>query len=239
MPVRPFANPFVRRRSHAGDPHGAMMSERDPLEAAMTQSAERLSGAVVADGRPVHPLVHAGKWLAADLLSTLIFVGLYALTHSIFAATGLAIGVGVGHIAYLRLRRAPIDAMQWLSLGLVVVFGGASLLTHDPRFVMLKPTLIYCALGTVMLKRGWMNRYMPPMALKWSGDVTIRFGYPWAGMMFGTAALNLVLATRGDPVSWAWFLGVFPIASKLALFAVQYLTTRFVVTRRLRAAGLR
>ena len=74
---------------------------------------------------------------------------------------------GFAQIAYLKLRRSPIDAMQWMSLGLVVVFGGASLLTHDPRFIMFKPTLIYVAIGAVMLKRGWMTRYMPPVALPW------------------------------------------------------------------------
>ena len=109
------------------------------------------------EGSRVHPLIHAGKWLAADLFSTLLFVGLYALTHSVYVATGLAIVAGLGQIAYLKMRRAPIDAMQWMSLGLVVVFGGASLMTHDPRFIMLKPTLIYTVIGAVMLKRGWID----------------------------------------------------------------------------------
>ena len=119
----------------------------------------------------LHPLVHAGRWIAIDLSSTLVFVALFALTHSVLAATGLAIAGGVAHIAWLKFRRATVDAMQWLSLGLVAVFGGASLLTHDPRFMMLKPTLIYAAIGAVMLRRGWINRYNPPMALGWSADV--------------------------------------------------------------------
>jgi intracellular septation protein A len=186
------------------------------------------------EGSRIHPIIHAGKWIAADLFSTLLFVALYAVTHSVYAATGLSIAAGLGQIAYLKLRRSPIDAMQWMSLGLVVVFGGASLVTHDPRFVMLKPTLIYVVVGMVMLKPGWMVRYMPPMALQWSRDVVVAFGYVWAGIMFLTAALNLALVVNGDPKLWAWFIGVFPIASKLALFAVQYLTTRMIVVGRMR-----
>jgi len=189
------------------------------------------------EGPRLHPIIHAGRWLAADLLSTLLFVSLYALTHSVYLATGLAIVAGVGQIAWLKLRRAPIDAMQWASLGLVVVFGGASLLTHDPRFVMFKPTLIYAALGAVMLKPGWMLRYVPVRALAWSGDVTTAFGFAWAGLMFATGAANLYLVLQGDPKLWAWFIGVVPIASKLALFAVQYLTTRAIVVGRMRAAS--
>ena len=182
----------------------------------------------------VHPLFHAGKWLLADMLSTLFFVGLYAATHSVFIATALAITLGFGQIIYLKARRSEIDVMQWMSLALVLLFGGASLLTHDPRFIMIKPTLIYALVGTVMLKRGWMTRYMPPAALTWSWDVVVRFGYAWAGLMYLTGALNLVLALTGDPKTWAWFVGVFPLASKLALFAVQYLTTRFIVMARIR-----
>jgi len=189
-------------------------------------------------GKRVHPLFHAGKWLAADMLSTLFFVGLFALTHSVFIATGLAIGVGVGQILYLKARRLEVDAMQWMSLGLVVIFGGASLLTHDPRFIMVKPTLIYVLVGVIMLRPGWMTRYMPPLALTWSSDVVVRFGYVWAGLMFLTAALNLVVATIGDARSWAWFMGVFPLASKLILFGIQYSTTRFIVAARMRAGVL-
>ncbi len=186
------------------------------------------------EGSRIHPIIHAGKWIAADLFSTLLFVALYAVTHSVYVATGLSIATGLGQIAYLKLRRSPIDAMQWMSLGLVVVFGGASLVTHDPRFIMLKPTLIYVVVGMVMLKPGWMVRYMPPIALQWSRDVVVAFGYAWAAMMFATAALNLILVANGDPKLWAWFIGVFPIASKLALFAVQYLTTRVIVIGRRR-----
>ncbi len=189
--------------------------------------------------RRVHPLLYAGKWLLADLLSTLVFVGLFALTHNVYASTGLAIAIGIGQIAYLKHRATPIDAIQWLSLGLVTVLGGASLVMQDPRFIMVKPTLIYCAIGAVMLRRGWLNRYMPPVALQWSGDVAIVFGYAWAGMMFTTAALNLLLLAYGTPALWALFLSTFPLASKLGLFGVQYVTTRFITIRRMRAAGVR
>jgi intracellular septation protein len=192
-----------------------------------------------AEGSRVHPIVHAGKWLAADLFSTLLFAGLYWVTGSVFVATGLALVAGVAQMAWLKLRGAPIDAMQWMSLTLVLVFGGASLITHDPHFIMFKPTLLYAAVGVVMLRwPGWIVRYQPPVTLRWSRDVAMRFGYVWAGLMFGTGALNLALVVHGDSKLWVWFLGVFPIASKLALFAAQYALTRLIVVRRMRAAGV-
>jgi hypothetical protein len=61
--------------------------------------------------------------------STLLFVIVSALTHNPMLATALAIAAGVGRIGYVRARRQKISAMQWMSLGLVVVFGAATLLT--------------------------------------------------------------------------------------------------------------
>ncbi len=213
------------------------MTTTDTAHALQSQVDSR-AGHPAPRGLLSHPLVHAGRWLAADMLSTLGFVALYAITRNFYVAAGLGIALGLGQIAYLRFRRAPIDAMQWMSLGLVIVFGGASILTRDPRFIMLKPTLIYAAFGVVMLRRGWMNRYLPSIPLTWAPDVCIVFGYVWAGLMFVSGALNLVLVAQADPKVWAWWIGTYPIASKLGLFGVQYLTTRLVVRRRMAAAGL-
>ncbi len=184
----------------------------------------------------VHPLVHAGKFLVADLASTLVFVALYAVTHSIFTAAGVAIALGLGRILYLALRGIPIDAMQWLSLLLVVAFGGATLLTRNPIFVMLKPTIVYAAIGSVMLRRGWMNRYMDPIARTYGSDVTTVFGYLWATLLFATGAANLGFALLAGPVVWAWFVGIVPLATKLAMVIVQYVVTQRIIRRRIAVA---
>jgi intracellular septation protein A len=195
-------------------------------------SGARTAGEV----RPVHPLIHAGKWMLADMLSTLVFVGLYAATHSIATATALAIAIGLGRIAYQFMRGIPIELMQWLALFLVVVFGGATLLTRDPVFVMVKPTLIYGAIGAVMMRPGWINRYVPPVARQWGADVNTAFGFAWAGLMFATGAANLVVAALASPAAWAWFVGLFPIGSKLVLAGVQYVVSRSIIRRRIRGA---
>jgi Intracellular septation protein A len=43
----------------------------------------------------------------------------------------------------------------------VVVLGGATMLTQSPRFIMVKPTIVHFAVAAVMLRRGWMLRYLP------------------------------------------------------------------------------
>jgi intracellular septation protein len=183
--------------------------------------------------------MHALKWLAADLLSTLFFVGLYTATHNALLATAVGIAVGIAQVGWQLVRRKPVDLMQWMSLVLVVVFGGATLLTHDSRFIMFKPTLIYLAVAAVMLKPGWMNRYLPPIVIEHSPDLGVIFGYVWAAMMAGTAIANAVIALTCDIKVWAAFVAVFPLASKIVLFVIQAATLRVVTGRRYRATMVR
>jgi intracellular septation protein len=232
------AHPHIRRTDAAPLTHRRAVPAGIAAPATFSTTETELAdpAALPETGPRVHPLVHAGKWLLSDLIATLTFVAIYAVTHSIYIATGLGIAAGVGRIAYLRLRREVIDRMQWLSLGLVIVFGGATLITRDPRFIMVKPTLIYAAIGTVMLLTpGWMNRYVTPIARARAGDVTFVFGYVWAGLMFATGLANIGFAFLAGPILWAWYIGVFPLASKFALVGVQYVVTRGIVRARIRA----
>jgi len=184
----------------------------------------------------IHPLRSAVTSLLSDLLSTLVFVALYAVTHSVTIAVGFAIALGLGQIAWLKFRGVHIAQMQWLSLFLVIVFGGTTLLTRNPVFVMVKPTFVYAAIGAVMLKSGWMNRYVPPIVRDHGADVTTTFGYLWAALMFATGAANLAVVWFASPAIWAWFIGTVPIASKIALVLIQYVTTRRIVRGRIRVS---
>src|SRR5579872_4029739 len=104
-------------------------------------------------------LFEAGKLLLLDMASTFFFLILYLLTHNITLSVVLGMALGAGQIGWQLAHKRPIDTMQWMSLFLVLGAGTATLLTNDPRFVMIKPSVIYCVVGIVMLKRGWMNRY--------------------------------------------------------------------------------
>jgi intracellular septation protein len=180
-------------------------------------------------------LLHGAKYLALDMASTLLFLGAFLLTKNIPLAVGLGMALGIGQIAWEFARKQPIDTMQWLSLFLVVAGGTAALLTNDPRFVMIKPTLIYTIVGIVMLKPGWMNRYMPAIAAELVPDIALIFGFAWSALMFASAALNMVLALSLDPAAWAATMSIYGIVSKLALFLIQFVTMRMIGVRRRRA----
>jgi intracellular septation protein A len=181
-------------------------------------------------------LAYAIRPLALDMLATLFFGGVFALTHNLYAATGLGIAIGVAQIGYLLLRGRKVAGLQWASVGLVIVMGAAAIITNDPRFVMIKPTIIYVVVAASMLQPGWMARYVPPAAQEHlPRSLIVGAGYAWAGLMALTAVLNLYFAFETSAATWAAFLAIFPMASKLTAFAIHYGTFRVIAIRNARA----
>ena len=180
-------------------------------------------------------LMYAVRPLAMDMMSTLLFVTISALTHNPLLATGAAMAVGIARVAWLRMKKQPINALQWMSLGLVIVFGSATLLTHNPRFMMAKPTIVYLLIGAAMMQRGWLLPYMAPKGRDLGDEIMIGWGYVWAGLMFVTAAANAVVALTASFAVWSVFIAIVPAVSKIALFAVQFLSIRHVAIRQHRA----
>jgi intracellular septation protein len=147
----------------------------------------------------------------------------------------LGVALGVAQIGWEFARKKPTDTMQWMSLFLVVGSGAATLITADPRFVMVKPSLIYIVVGVVMLKSGWMSRYLPSLAMEVVPDLAFIFGFIWSGLMFFSAVLNLIVALNFSVAAWASFMSVYGIVSKLGLFLIQYAIMRYIGVRRRRA----
>ncbi|MBW8813305.1 MAG: septation protein IspZ [Caulobacterales bacterium] len=176
------------------------------------------------------------RGLFADLAPSFLFMALVAVTHQPLLATGVAIAVGVGQVALALLQRRKVSSMQWMGFGLVVAMGSATLISHDARFMMLKPTIIDFAIGAVMLQPGWMLRYVSPDAMPHVSRQTMTaWGYVWAWLMFLTGVLNAGFAWFGGFAAWSAYTAIFPLGSKLALFAIQYATVN-VLTRRRYAA---
>lgn len=176
----------------------------------------------------MNEFLFAARPLANDLASSLLFGLLLVCGVDPMFATGLAIAFGVGHAVFMVATKRKIAPLQWMSLALVLVFGAASLFTHDARFLMAKPTIIYLILAATMLKRGWMLRYVPPIAGRHADGLMIGFGYVWAGLMVLTGAANLVMAIWFKEL-WPAFMAVVPMVSKIALFLVHFLVVRTVV----------
>lgn len=175
--------------------------------------------------------------LGSDFLSTIIFLGVYLTTGSLALATVLAIAGAAVQLIHARLRGEPLNFMAYASLALVIVLGSATLLTNDPRFMLAKPSIAHFAIGAIMLKRGWMLRYMPPRVTETIPEYVTFAGYAWAALMFVLAAGTVGIAMTGDMKLWAFYVSVVLIGAKIAAFAIQYVAFRLLVGSRLRAAA--
>jgi intracellular septation protein A len=175
--------------------------------------------------------------LGTDFLSTIVFLVIYLATDNVLLATGVAIVGAIGQVIYSRVKGEPLGFMTWASLALVIVLGSATLLTHDPRFVLAKPAIGHFAVGVIMLKRGWMLRYLPPIVTETIPEYVTFAGYAWAALMFALAAGTIGTALSGDMKLWTFYVTVVLVGAKIAAFAVQYVAFRVLVTSRLRAAA--
>jgi len=172
-----------------------------------------------------------------DLLSAILFFAVYLVSGNIIAAAAIAIAVGLAQFVGMKLAGRRIEPMQWMILGLVLVLGTATILTESPRFMMVKPSIGHFAVALIMLRRGWMSRYLPEIVTQNLPEpVIVAAGYAWAGLLAAIGIVNLGFAAYGDVVIWAWFISVGSIGMKIAAFALQYAVFRTLVRRRLTQA---
>ena len=104
-----------------------------------------------------------------DLLPVAIFFGAYKLA-GIFMATAVAIGTTALQIGWAWWKHRKVEAMQWIGLGVIVVFGGATLLLHDETYISGKQAVPYrtisrgrvfasTALGKTPCVRQWVPNW--------------------------------------------------------------------------------
>ena len=176
--------------------------------------------------------------LGADFFSTILFLAIYLTTDNVPLATGVAIAGAIAQVIYARVKGKELGYMTWASLALVIVLGSATLLTHDPRFVLAKPAIGHFAIGAIMLKRGWLLRYLPPIVTETIPEYVTFAGYAWAALMFVLGAGTIGIAMSGDMKLWTFYVAVVLVA-KIAAFAIQYIAFRLLIGSRLRTAAQR
>lgn len=85
-----------------------------------------------------------------DLFPVILFFIAYKL-YGVFTATAVAIGATFVQIGWLWLRHRKVETMMWVNLGVIVVFGGATLAFQDEMFIKWKPTVLYWLIALAFL----------------------------------------------------------------------------------------
>ena len=143
-----------------------------------------------------------------DFFPVILFFIAYKVAD-IFVATGVAIGATVLQIGWVLVRRRKVTSMQWASLAIIGLFGGATLLLRDETFIKWKPTVLYWLAGVVFLgalafKQNLVKAVMGP-SLELPEFVWTRLCIAWAVFFIFKGTLNLWVAYTFSTDIWVDF----------------------------------
>lgn len=147
--------------------------------------------------------------LLLDFFPIIVFFAAFKL-FDIYVATGVAIVATIAQIAYLRYSTGKVEPMQWLSLGVIVLFGGATLLAHNETFIKWKPTVLYWLMATALLvgqvffRKNLLKSLMgAQMALPEPAWRVMNWS--WMAFFAAMGVINLWVAYQFDTDTWVNF----------------------------------
>ena len=157
----------------------------------------------------------------ADYFPLLLFFLAFKL-QGIFVATAVAIVASIAQIAYFRWHRGRVSAVHWMSLAIIVVFGGATLLLHDETFIKWKPTVLYwlfavvLATGRLAFRKNLLSTLLKDLTLP--DSIWARLTWGWVVFLGAMGVANLYIAAHFTTDVWVNFkvwggIGLFMLAA--------------------------
>jgi len=156
----------------------------------------------------------------------------------IYLATLVAIVASIGQIAWVKLRGHKTDTMMWVSLGIIVVFGGATLWLHDESFIKWKPTVLYWIFAAIILGSAAFGRNVIKSVMKEQMELPdaawSRLNASWGGFFAFMGVANLLVAFNFSTDAWVDF----KLFGSLGLMLVFVIGQSMMLTRYLDKADL-
>jgi intracellular septation protein len=147
--------------------------------------------------------------LLFDLFPVILFFVTFKFA-GVFAATAAAIVATFAQVAWVKHRHGKVDTMLWVSLGIITVFGGATLLLHDETFIKWKPTVLYwffaaaLLLSPILFKKNLMRALLgEKMSLP--DPVWGKLNLAWGAFFAVLGVVNLYVAFNFSTDSWVNF----------------------------------
>ncbi|MFO1206594.1 MAG: septation protein A [Burkholderiales bacterium] len=170
---------------------------------------------------------------AFDLFPVVLFFAAFKL-QGIYVATAVAIAATVVQIGWVWFRHRKVDAMLWVSLAVIAVFGGATLLLHDETFIKWKPSVLYWLFGGVLLVAQVffgrnLIRAVMGRELRLPDDIWNKVNVSWVVFFAAMGIVNLLVAYNFDTETWVNFKVFGGLGLTLAFVLLQALAlARFV-----------
>ncbi|MCF7529094.1 septation protein A [Neisseria lisongii] len=142
----------------------------------------------------------------SDLFAVILFFAIYSLTKDMILATAAALAAGVLQAVWAYKKNGRLDTMQWVSLILIVVMGGATILLKDKRFIMWKPTVLFWLGAAVLLGSHLMGKNGLKAAmgkeLSLPQAVWTRLTYAWTAFLIFMGCANIFVFQHFSEAQW-------------------------------------
>ncbi|MGH8622681.1 MAG: septation protein A [Burkholderiales bacterium] len=162
-----------------------------------------------------------------DIFPVVLFFIAFKI-YDIYVATAVAIVATFLQIGWTWLRHRRVDNLLWVSLAVIVVFGGATLLLQDETFIKWKPTVLYWLFAAVLAVavlafRKNLIRAMMESQVTLPDSVWGRLLASWIAFFALMGALNLLVAYNFSTDAWVNFKLFGGIGLMLAFIVLQAL----------------
>jgi len=144
-----------------------------------------------------------------DLFPVILFFIAFKF-FGIFTATAVAMVATIAQIIYSRIRHGVVDKMLLMSGAIITLFGGATLLLHDPVFIQWKPSVLYWLfaaglLGAQLLFHKNPMRSLMEKQVQLPDAVWSKLNLAWAMLFVALGFLNLYVAFNYSQDTWVNF----------------------------------
>ena len=148
------------------------------------------------------------RWLPAalDYGPLILFFGGYKIL-GVLGGTAIFMVAISAAVVIAKWTLGRISPMMWMSAILVIVFGSLTLYLHDPKFIQIKPTIIYSILSAMLFGGLLRGRALLKYVLEHGYDGLSDKGWlllsrNWAGYFAAMAVANEILRASVEFDAW-------------------------------------
>jgi len=146
----------------------------------------------------------------ADFFPIILFFIAYKM-YDIYVATAVAIAASIAQVAYAWFKHRHVENMQWITLIMILVFGGLTLFLQDETFIKWKPTVVNWLFAVAFLASQYIGSGKTLIERMVSGSIDLpksiwnRLNVSWVAFFVFSGVANLFVAQNFDTDTWVNF----------------------------------
>lgn len=130
--------------------------------------------------------------------------------YDIYVATAVVIVATIIQVAFTWFKYHKVETMQWITLGLILVMGGATLYLQDEQFIKWKLSIIEWLFGVAFIGSQYIGK-KPFIERMLSANLTLpaviwkRLNFMWGLFFISVGFINLYVMYNYNTDDWVTF----------------------------------